>query len=265
MRNIRESARASAAIVSQSDLPCSSYTTEEAYPHDPQAFTQGLFVRGEFLYESTGWWGRSSVRKVRLADGEVIEQSVLSRSEFGEGLAPWGDYIVSLTWRDKVAYRWSIDNLQLIERTAYPYEAWGMTQNGEHLIVSDGSPVIRFLDPLSLEECRRIHVAASGRALRYINDLEWVAGELWANIFYTDLIARICPESGELLGWVDLTGLRGLVRAEPHQHMLNGLAYDPVAGCLYVTGKNWPAVFKLSTSCLPDPKSAYVSRPCESI
>lgn len=253
MSGVLESQRATAALLTRSDLRCSSYEIETVFPHDPRAFTQGLFIRDGFLYESTGWWGRSSVRRVRIADGKVIKQMALPRSEFGEGLAPWGDQIISLTWQDHVAYRWSLDGLQLLERIDYPHEGWGMTQNGEHLIVSDGTPVIRFLDPLTLAESHRIRVNASGRPLRYVNDVEWVAGEVWANIFYTDLIARISPETGEVLGWIDLTGLRGLVRAEPHQHMLNGLAHDPVAGCLYVTGKNWPSVIKLAASSLPDP------------
>lgn len=245
MSGVQESKCASAALLLQTDLPCASYVIQEAYPHDPRAFTQGLFLRGEYLYESTGWWGRSSVRKVRLSDGTVVEKSALHQAEFGEGLAPWGDHVISMTWRDRVAYRWSLDDLRPVERIAYPHEAWGMTQNGEQLIVSDGTPVIKFLDPDTLKECHRIHVTASGRALRYLNDLEWAQGEIWANVFYTDLIARIDANTGEVLGWVNLTGLRALVRAEPHQHMLNGLAHDAKAGCLYVTGKNWLSLFKV--------------------
>lgn len=126
-----------------------------------------------------------------------------------------------------------------------------MTQNGQHLIVSDGSPVIRFLDPITLEESRHIYVAADEKALHHFNDIEWVKGEIWANIFYTHIIARICPETGVMLGWIDLTGLRALVGAEPHQHKLNGLAYAPDDRSLYVTGKNWPSLFKSTLPCDP--------------
>lgn len=245
MTHLQRWERKSEALLERSCLPCLSYTITGAYPHDPTAFTQGLFLHAGFLYESTGWWGRSSVRKVRLADGAILERAPLPGIHFGEGLAAWGDQLVSLTWRDRVGYRWSLTDLRPLGTFTYPAEAWGMTQNGEHLIVSDGSPVIRFLDPLTLEVSRTIRVRAGESDLSHCNDLEWVNNELWANVFETGLIARIDPRSGSVLGWLDLFPFC-LEWGTTLQSVLNGLAYEVATGRLLVTGKNWPLLLELT-------------------
>lgn len=162
MTHLEHWQRRSTTLLQRSGLPCTPYTVTRVFRHDPTAFTQGLFLHAGFLFESTGWWGRSSIRKVRLADGEVLQRAALPGLHFGEGLTKWGDQVISLTWRDRVGYRWSLSDLQPIGTFPYPAEAWGMTQNGEHLIVSDGSPVIRFLDPATLAARRTIRITASG-------------------------------------------------------------------------------------------------------
>lgn len=158
---------------------------------------------------------------------------------------PWGDEIVSLTWRDGIGFRWDADSFQ--RRASFPHagEGWGLTQNGTSLIASDGSATIRFLDPGSMREISRVDVSARGKPLEHLNDLEWVNGEIWANVWLTDLIARIDPNTGFVRSWIDLRGLRGLMGSSAFDDVLNGLAFDAGGGRLFGTGKNWPLMFEL--------------------
>ena len=214
-------------------------------PHDPKAYTQGLTFADGRLIESLGGFGTSTLRKVEPASGRVIRESALPPTWFGEGHARWGGQIISLTWRDRVAMRWDADELGLIETIPYAHDGWGLASDGARLVASDGSATLRFLDPETLEEAGRIMATMQGRPLPYLNDLEFVRGELWANLWQSDLLARIDPASGELAGWVDLRGLSREASDGRPDSVLNGLAPGTGPDTLFVTGKNWPSLYEV--------------------
>jgi glutamine cyclotransferase len=223
-----------------------SYRVVASYPHDPAAFTQGLIFRDGWLYESTGLYGRSSVRKVRLATGEVVLQRDLPRQVFGEGLTDWGDRLVTLTWTSQVGFVLDLATFEPLGHFRYPGEGWGLTRSDTALYLSDGTAQIRVLDPKTLAETGRINVTADGAPVDQLNELEWVDGEIYANIWQTDRIARIDPATGRVKAFVDLSGLLqrhggGGAGAD----VLNGIAYDPKARRLFVTGKLWPRLFEI--------------------
>ena len=226
-------------------VPVQSYQVQRTYPHDPGAFTQGLFIRDGILYESTGQEGESTVRKVRLEDGKVLQSVSLPPSQFGEGSTDWGKEIISLTWRSGVGYRWDRATLKPLGSFRYPGEGWGLTQDGRNLILSDGTATLRFLDPATFKERRRVRVTANGKPVTQINELEWVKGEILANIWQTDLIARIDPQSGAVKGWIDLSGLNRLAGGDSVDNVLNGIAYDAKNDRLFVTGKRWSKLFEI--------------------
>lgn len=227
-------------------LPVSGYQVVATYPHDPGAYTEGLFYLNGLLYESTGELGRSNIRKVRLEDGAVLQIQPIAANLFGEGIVNFGDELISLTWRDQTGFRWDLKTLKLRASFHYAGEGWALTQNGRELIMSDGTPALRFLDPHTLKERRRIIVTADGRPVVNLNELEWVKGEILANIWQTNRIARIDPATGVVKGWIDLTGLPETVtlREDPDS-VLNGIAYDRAHDRLFVTGKNWPHLYEI--------------------
>ena len=217
------------------------------YPHDPAAFTQGLVIRDGVLYESTGLYGKSSVRHVDLATGEVRRLVPLDESIFGEGLALLGDELFLLTWKNRVCYVFDRDTLAFKRSFSYSGEGWGLTEDGTHLILSDGGPMLRFLDPKDGRVVRRLPVRDAGRPVEHLNELEFVEGEIYANVWYSDRIARISPQTGAVLGWLDGSPLRKQVRlADAREDVLNGIAYDRDAKRLYVTGKRWPKLFEVA-------------------
>ena len=214
------------------------------YPHDPEAFTQGLFWLDGHLWESTGHVGRSTIRKVRLDDGKVLQSVPIPPGQFGEGIAPWGKEIISLTWQHGTGYRWDRETLEMAGSFRYPGEGWGLTQNGRELIMSDGTAELRFLDPATMVEKRRVTVTAGGRPVPRLNELEWVKGEIFANVWMTGAIARIDPATGNVTGWIDLSPL--VARwGDNEESVLNGIAYDAAKDRLFVTGKNWPRLFEI--------------------
>lgn len=223
--------------------PVQGFKVVHTYPHDPDAFTQGLFFHDGFLYEGTGLRGRSSIRKVELETGKVVQQVDLPGEVFGEGITLWGDRIIGLTWQEGTAFVLDLKTFKLWRKFNYAGEGWGLTHNGKELIMSDGSPELRFLDPLSFKELRRVKVTADGRPVDQLNELEWVDGEIYANIWQTDRIARINPKTGAVTGWIDLTGL--LPQRRGSDDVLNGIAYDAKAKRLFVTGKLWPKLFEI--------------------
>jgi glutaminyl-peptide cyclotransferase len=234
-------------------VPVGGFEIRHVYPHDPGAFTEGLFyLRGD-LFESTGLEGRSSLRRVRLQDGAVLQSQTIAPNLFGEGIVNWGDEIVSLTWRDQVGFRWGLKSFALKTSFRYAGEGWALTQDGKHLIMSDGSPVLKVLDPATFREVRRIRVTAEGRPVENLNELEWVKGEILANIWQTHLIARIDPATGKVKAWVDLTGLPETLSGANPDAVLNGIAYDREHDRLFVTGKNWPHLYEIR---LTPPKGA---------
>ena len=228
-------------------LPVYGFSVVHSYPHDPDAFTEGLFYRGGYLYESTGLEGASSVRKVELKTGKVVVGSRLPNDIFGEGISDWGDKLIGLTWKTQLGYVLDIDGFAFKGRFDYPGEGWGLTHNTAELIMSDGTSELRFLDPDTLKEKRRIKVTAEGKAIDQLNELEWVEGEVFANIWQTDRIARIDPKTGHVTGWIDLSGLLPLKEREGKRvDVLNGIAYDAAAKRLFVTGKLWPKLYEIT-------------------
>jgi glutamine cyclotransferase len=218
---------------------------EATYPHDSRAFTQGLlFLNGE-LYESTGLVGQSTIRRVRLQDGAVLQSKPIAPGMFGEGLVNWGDELISLTWRDQVGFRWDRKTLALKSTYRYAGEGWALTQNGKQIIMSDGTPVLKFLDPKTLKEVRRVRVTADGKPVANLNEIEWVKGEVWANVWMTRYIARIDPQTGAVRGWVDLAALPEVSRLTNPDAVPNGIAYDAAGDRLFVTGKLWPRLYEV--------------------
>jgi len=227
------------------DIPTQSFEIVRTYPHDPEAFTQGLVYHQGFLYESTGLYGRSTLRKVELESGRVIQSIPLSPNVFGEGLALLQGRLIQLSWRSGIGYVYDLESFRPVREFHYKTEGWGLTQDGESLIMTDGSDALIFLDPATFEETKRVVVRCGGSPVRQLNELELVRGELLANIFGKDVVARISPESGVVLGWIDLAGLRGALGPVRGPDVLNGLAYDPEHDRLFVTGKLWPKLFEI--------------------
>jgi glutaminyl-peptide cyclotransferase len=235
------------ANFAQAAIPVYGFVVKNTYPHDPQAFTQGLFIKDGQLFESTGQKGQSSLRRVDLKTGKVLQKKELADEYFGEGSTPVGDTIVNLTWQSNVGFIFDAKTLTMKGRFNYKGEGWGLASDAKNVYMSDGSAEIRILDPKTLEERRRISVTAEGKPITQLNELEMVDGELFANVWGTDVIARIDPASGKVVGWIDLTGLlppaqRGTANVDA---VLNGIAYDGKHHKLYVTGKLWPKLFEI--------------------
>jgi glutaminyl-peptide cyclotransferase len=225
-------------------LPVYRYTIVNAYPHDRDAFTQGLQYLDGVLYEGTGLNGRSSIRKVRLETGEVLQRRDIPQLYFGEGIAIWKSELFQLTWQSGVGFVYDLQSFSPRRSFSYQGEGWGLTQDETGLIMSDGTDVLRFLDPATLKERRRVRVTAAGVPVRELNELEYIKGEVFANVWMTDRIARIDPKSGRVTGWIDLTGLL-TPRERAAAEVLNGIAYDEKGDRLFVTGKLWPRLFEI--------------------
>lgn len=223
------------------------YRVVHEFPHDPRAFTQGLFFHDGFLYESTGLRGESTLRRVDLDTGEVLEQRELLPQFFGEGAALAGDFIFQLTWEAEIGFVYTREAFRLVREFRYAGEGWGLTFDGEHLVMSNGTDELRFLDPNTLRHVRTLRVTADGEPLPQLNELEWIEGEIWANIWTQDRIARIRPDTGEVTAFVDLTGIlpRAFALRYPEMDVLNGIAWDAENGRIFVTGKKWPKLFEI--------------------
>jgi len=225
-------------------LPMFGYSVVRTYPHDRDAFTQGLQYLDGQLYEGTGLPGRSSIRRVNLQTGAVVQRHDIARPHFGEGITVLDGELFQLTWQSGVAFVYDSRTFDLRRSFRYRGEGWGLTHDGTHLIMSDGTDALRFLDPATFDEQRRVRVTADGVPVRELNELEYIDGEVWTNIWRTDRVARVDPRSGHVTAWVDLTGL--LTRQERlSADVLNGIAYDAVGDRLFVTGKLWPKLFEI--------------------
>lgn len=236
------------APVSQAGVPEYTYEVVHSYPHDRTAFTEGLFYLDGFLYESTGIEGASSVRKVRLETGEVVQRHDLPSAYFGEGIIHWKDRLIQLTYKTEVGFVYNLSTFETERRFEYPGEGWAMTQDGKTIFMSDGTAQIRIWDPETLQELRRITVTDQGQPVPNVNELEWVKGEIYANIWETDRIARIDPATGRVVGWIDLAGLLNpneRIAGPEGTDVLNGIAYDAKGNRLFVTGKRWPKLFEI--------------------
>jgi len=217
----------------------------KTYPHDPAAFTEGLFFHDGALYESTGLEGRSEIRKVSLADGKVLERRAIPSPFFGEGIVNWKDRLISVTWRHRQGFVWTLKDFSPVSRFRYEGEGWGLTQDGSSIIMSDGTAQLRFLDPETLSEQRRITVSFNGQSIDRLNELEYVRGEIWANIWYDSRIARIDPVSGKVVDWIDIAPLMKKSGSNDNEAVANGIAYDARTDRLFVTGKYWGKLFEI--------------------
>ncbi len=238
-------AGAVASPLAMAATPVQGFKVIKSYPHDPSAFTQGLFFHDGHLFEGTGLRGRSSIRKVEIETGRVVQAVDLPGDVFGEGITQWGNRIIGITWQEQTAFVLDLKTFKLWRKFNYPGEGWGITHNDRELIMSDGTAELRFLDPLTFKELRRLRVTADGRPVDQLNELEWVNGEVFANIWQTDRIARIDPKTGRVLGWIDLTGLLPANQRTGQDDVLNGIAYDAAKKRLFVTGKLWPRLFEI--------------------
>ncbi len=221
------------------------------YPHDPEAFTQGLIFRDGYLYESTGRRGESDLRKVSLETGEVIRIHPLDDEYFGEGLTEWNGQLIQLTLRSEVGFVYDTETFEVVRTFHIDGEAWGLTNNDEHLIMSDGSSYLRFLDPETFQEVQRLRVTENGRPLPRLNELEMIEGYIFANVLSGDHIAIIDPVTGIVVARINLKSLADRVRKEHTVNVTNGIAYDSAGGRIFVTGKLWPVLFEITIDSIP--------------
>ncbi|MCA9917393.1 MAG: glutaminyl-peptide cyclotransferase [Anaerolineales bacterium] len=237
---------AETAVAPPSSVPTYSYRVLNSYPHDPTAFTQGLLYEDGQLYESTGIkLTPSSLRKVNLTTGERLQFLDVGSDYFAEGLVLWQDKLIQLTWQNHVAFVYDKESFALLNTWEYETEGWGITHNGRCLIMSDGSPTLTFRDPETFAAVGQITVQDPNGPVRLLNELEYVNGEVWANIWQTDRIVRIDPATGQVIGNIDLTGLLDPATLTQPANVLNGIAYDEANGRLFVTGKLWPTLFEI--------------------
>ena len=226
------------------------------HPHDPKAFTQGLVFHNGFLYEGTGGKAArgddffSSLRKVEIDSGKVLQKYDVPRDFFGEGIAIMGDKVYQLTWQERTGFIYSLDDFKLLREVRYAGEGWGLTHDGTNLIMSDGTHVIRFLNPEDFTSIRTIPVNDErGQPLVEINELEYIKGEIWANVWQEPWIVRIDPATGKLLGRIDLTSITDDVQKKNRTaDVLNGIAYDAAADRIFITGKNWPSIYEIKVN-----------------
>lgn len=234
-------AGAQSSVVTAAPTP---FEVVGSYPHDPQAFLQGLVWHDGGFYESTGLYGQSTLRRVAFPSGDVVKSVPLDREFFGEGLALVGDRLIQLTWRSKRAFIYDRESFALVGEFPYQTEGWGLTYDGASLILSDGSDTLFFLDPQTYQETRSLKVTLDGRPLERLNELEYIRGEVWANVWQTDIIVRIDPGSGQVVGVLDLAGILQTTRRDSDD-VLNGIAYDPDTDRIFVSGKRWPLLFEI--------------------
>lgn len=237
------------AAPARAEVPFYGYEIVNAYPHDENAYTQGLYIEDGDFYESTGQYGASSLRRVDIETGEVLEQIDLPEQYFGEGIVGWGEEIVLLTWRAGVGFVFSREGFRKIRQFTYEGEGWGLTHDGTRIIMSNGAHVLRYLDPETLEPVARLPVTFRGRPLPRLNELEWVDGLIYANVYGAEQIVQIDPKTGAVVGLIDLSGILPDEERRPGRtDVLNGIAYDPETERLFVTGKNWPKVYEIKVT-----------------
>ncbi|TPG06454.1 glutaminyl-peptide cyclotransferase [Rhodanobacter glycinis] len=242
------------SAAAQAAIPVYGYKVVRTYPHDTGAYTEGLFYKDGYLYESTGQAGTSTVRKVELQSGETVQRYNVPSQYFGEGIVDWKDRLVQLTWQTQTGFVYDLASFKLQRTFTYPGEGWALTRDEHHLYMSDGSAVLRILDSESLASTGSILVTAEGSPVTNLNELEWIKGEIYANVWLTNRIARIDPANGHVVGWIDLDGLFDINQLpDPGNDVLNGIAYDAAHDRLFVTGKRWPTLFEIKLVKQPTP------------
>jgi glutamine cyclotransferase len=229
-------------------MPISSIDVKNVYPHDTGAFTQGLFFHQRCFYESTGLNGKSTLARKEVMTGKSLQEVKISHKYFGEGIALLKGNIYQLTWQNETVLIYDVRSFQKIREIKYRGEGWGLTSDGKHLLMSDGSPTITFRDPDSFKVVRKIRVRDGDTPVGHLNELEFIKGEIWANIFTEDMIVRISPENGKVTGWINLSALRSYLPRNETVDVLNGIAYDVNTDRIFVTGKYWPKIFEIQLS-----------------
>jgi glutamine cyclotransferase len=222
----------------------SGYEVVQEFPHDPGAFTQGLLLLDDAWIESTGGFGTSSIRRVERQTGKVLLKRDLTADCFGEGLAELAGKIYQVTWKNRRGFVYDAKTFGLVAQFAYEGEGWGLTTDGSSLILSDGSPKLRYMDPNTFRVIREVEVRLNGKPIPMLNELEFIEGEIFANVWHTDQILRINPADGTVVGIIDLTGIAKHTIRDP-EHVLNGIAYDAATGDIFVTGKSWPTIYQI--------------------
>jgi glutaminyl-peptide cyclotransferase len=233
------------ALTAIAQTPQYGYEVVHVYPHDPNSFTEGLEYRAGFLYESTGLKGRSWLRKEKVETGQVLQQIDLDSQYFGEGITILNGKITQLTYQTEIGFVYDQPSFRVQRTFHYQGEGWALTNDGQNIYMDDGTAQIRIWDPVTLQEKRRITVHDHGQPVTNVNELEWVRGEIYANIWQKDVIARISPVDGRVLGWIDLTGILPAADRTGQEDVLNGIAYDVLGNRLFVTGKLWPKLFEI--------------------
>lgn len=222
------------------------YRIVQSYPHETTSFTQGLFWDDGHLYEGTGQYGKSRIARLDLKTGKALAQAKLPPDQFGEGITRWKDQIIGVTWQGGVGHRWSLKDLKPLGTFSYEGEGWGLATVGDSLVLSDGTPELRFFDPATMKERKRVTVRFGDRPVTMINELEAIDGQVWANIWMTDFIVRIDPATGDVVSLIDLTGLKADAGASGEDSVLNGIAWDARKKRLFVTGKYWSKLYEIA-------------------
>lgn len=225
--------------------PVSSYKVVAKYPHSTSSYTEGFLYLDGLFYEGTGLQGHSAVLVTQPETGLPVQQHDLPPQYFGEGIVNWGPNIYEWTWKSHICFVYDRFTFRLVKQFSYSGEGWGMTRNAKHIITSDGTATLRFRDPATFKETRHIVVKDGGQTIDQLNELEYIKGEIYANIWHSNKIARIAPQDGHVIGWIDLSGLLPANQKLNDESVLNGIAYDAQHDRLFVTGKQWPAVFEI--------------------
>lgn len=236
---------ASPTIAANHATPIETYRVVHVYPHDDSAFTQGLVFVGGMLYESTGLKGQSSLRMVDLQSGRVLQKHDLPAQYFGEGLTDWKNDLIQLTWQAHLGFVYDRFSFRVLRTFTYPWEGWGLTHDSQHLILSDGTSVLHLLDPITFRSVGKITVTDQGKPVLNLNELEYIHGEIYANVWQTDEIARISPKTGKVSAWINLVGLLPTSERQNPDAVLNGIAYDGKRNKIFLTGKLWPKLFEI--------------------
>jgi glutaminyl-peptide cyclotransferase len=247
-----------ANAVSGLAAPVSTYKVVAEFPHSTSSYTEGFFFRDGLFYEGTGIKGRSAVLVIDPATGKVQQKRDLPPEYFGEGIVDWGHLIYEWTWQSHICFVYDRFSLRPLRQFTYSGEGWGMTRTSREIITSDGTATLRFRDPTTFKETRHIDVRDGNAPVEQLNELEYVKGEIYANIWHSDRIARISPRDGHVIAWIDLSGLMPANRRVDEESVLNGIAYDAQHDRLFVTGKQWPAVFELKIVDMQNAKSQRV-------
>lgn len=229
----------------RAELPVQTAQVVRTLPHDPQAFTEGLLIRDGWLYESTGFEGQSFIRRKDLATGRTLQSIAIPPGLFGEGIVDWGGKLYSFVWHGEKGFVWDLKSLRQVGGWHYTGEGWALTHDARNIILSDGTSTLRFLAPGSMKVVRRLAVTAEGTAVPDLNELEFVHGEILANVWHKDRIARIDPATGRVKGWIDVGALWRQAGTTDREAVPNGIAFDRRTDRLYVTGKNWPLLFQI--------------------